>query len=96
MASSKMRQPQKKEIVSKYGGYKNKLEGNKIMRNTNIENLLNEVSASKILGISATTLRTGYRYKGLIPFVQLKNKSVRYRPSDLQKFVESHLVKATK
>jgi predicted site-specific integrase-resolvase len=66
------------------------------MRNTNIENLVNEVEASKVLGISSTTLRIGYRYKGLIPFVRMKDKCIRYRPSDLKKFVESRLVKATK
>jgi predicted site-specific integrase-resolvase len=66
------------------------------MENTNIENLVNEVEASKVLGISSTTLRIGYRYKGLIPFVQMKDKSIRYRPSDLQKFVESRLVAAKK
>ncbi len=66
------------------------------MRNTNIENLVNEVEASKVLGISSTTLRIGYRYKGLIPFVRMKDKCIRYRPSDLLKFVQSRLVKATK
>jgi predicted site-specific integrase-resolvase len=65
------------------------------MRNTNIENLLNESDASKVLGIASTTLRIGYRYKGLIPFVRMKDKCIRYRPSDLRKFVESRLVKAT-
>jgi predicted site-specific integrase-resolvase len=65
------------------------------MRNTGIENLLNESEAGKVLGIAATTLRIGYRYKGLIPFVRLKDKCIRYRQSDLQKFVESRLVKAT-
>ncbi len=64
------------------------------MENTNIENLVNEVEASKVLGISSTTLRIGYRYKGLIPFVRMKDKCIRYRPSDLQKFVESRLVAA--
>jgi predicted site-specific integrase-resolvase len=66
------------------------------MRNTNIENLLNEVEASKVLGIASETLRIGYRYKGLIPFVRMKDKCIRYRPSDLQKFVESRLVAAKK
>jgi predicted site-specific integrase-resolvase len=66
------------------------------MKNTNIENLVNEVEASKVLGISSTTLRIGYRYKGLIPFVRMKDKCIRYRLSDLQKFVESRLVKAIK
>ncbi len=66
------------------------------MRNTNIENLVNEVEASKVLGISSTTLRIGYRYKGLIPFVRMKDKCIRYRPSDLRKFVESRLVAAKK
>jgi predicted site-specific integrase-resolvase len=66
------------------------------MRDTNIENLVNEVEASKMLGISSTTLRIGYRYKGLIPFVRMKDKCIRYRPSDLQKFVESRLVEAKK
>ncbi len=64
------------------------------MRNTYIENLVNEVEASKVLGISSTTLRIGYRYKGLIPFVRMKDKCIRYRPSDLRKFIESRLVAA--
>ncbi len=66
------------------------------MRNTNIENLLNEVEASKVLGIASETLRIGYRYKGLIPFVRMKDKCIRYRPSDLQNFVKSRLVAAKK
>jgi predicted site-specific integrase-resolvase len=66
------------------------------MKDIIIENLVDEFSASKILGISPTTLRIGYRYKGLIPFVRMKNKCIRYRPSDLLKFVQSRLVKATK
>jgi predicted site-specific integrase-resolvase len=64
--------------------------------NTNTENLINEVEASKILGIASETLRIGYRYKGLVPYVRLKNNCIRYRPSDLRKFVENRLVKATK
>ncbi len=66
------------------------------MRDKNIENLINEVEASKVLGIASETLRIGYRYKGLIPFVRMKDKCIRYRPSDLQKFVESRLVGAKK
>jgi predicted site-specific integrase-resolvase len=66
------------------------------MRDKNIENLINEVEASKVLGIASETLRIGYRYKGLIPFVRMKDKCIRYRPSDLQKFVESRLVEAKK
>jgi predicted site-specific integrase-resolvase len=66
------------------------------MRDKNIENLINEVEASKVLGIASETLRIGYRYKGLIPFVRMKDKCIRYRLSDLQKFVESRLVEAKK
>ncbi len=83
-----------KSRLHKFAAEKRKVR-NKIMRNTNIENLLNESEAGKVLGIAATTLRIGYRYKGLIPFVRMKNKCIRYRPSDLLKFVESRLVKAT-
>jgi predicted site-specific integrase-resolvase len=66
------------------------------MKNANIENLINEVEASKLLGIASETLRIGYRYKGLIPFVRLKNNCIRYRPSDLREFVASRLIKSKK
>jgi predicted site-specific integrase-resolvase len=68
------------------------------MRNANIgtENLINEVEASKMLGIASETLRIGYRYKGLIPFVRMKKNCIRYRPSDLREFIASRLVKITK
>ncbi len=66
------------------------------MRNTYIENLINEVEASKMLGIASETLRIGYRYKGLIPFVRMKKNCVRYRPSDVREFIASRLVKVTK
>jgi predicted site-specific integrase-resolvase len=77
------------------GGKKRKMR-NKIMRNTYIENLINEVEASKMLGIASETLRIGYRYKGLIPFVRMKKNCVRYRPSDVREFIASRLVKVTK
>jgi hypothetical protein len=70
--------------------------GAKIMKNTNTENLINEVEASKMLGIASETLRIGYRYKGLIPFVRMKKNCIRYRPSDLREFIASRLVKITK
>ncbi len=70
--------------------------GVKIMKNANIENLINEVEASKMLGIASETLRIGYRYKGLIPFVRMKKNCIRYRPSDLREFIASRLVKVTK
>jgi hypothetical protein len=70
--------------------------GVKIMKNTNTENLINEVEASKMLGIASETLRIGYRYKGLIPFVRMKKNCIRYRPSDLREFIASRLVETTK
>ncbi len=68
------------------------------MKNVNInaENLINEVEASRMLGIASETLRIGYRYKGLIPFVRMKSNCIRYRPSDLREFIASRLVKARK
>ncbi len=66
------------------------------MKNTNTENLINEVEASKMLGIASETLRIGYRYKGLIPFVRMKDNCIRYRPSDVREFISSRLVKIAK
>jgi predicted site-specific integrase-resolvase len=59
-----------------------------------IEPLIGERAASKILGVSYDTLKKTFRYGGLINFVKYK-KGVRYRPADLQKFIDKHLVVVT-
>jgi predicted site-specific integrase-resolvase len=60
-----------------------------------IEPLLGERAASKILGVSYDTLKKTFRYGGLINFVKYK-KGIRYRPVDLQKFINEHLIVVTK
>jgi hypothetical protein len=59
-----------------------------------IEPLIGEKAASKILVVSYDTLKKTFRYGGLINYVKYK-KGVRYRPSDLQKFIDKHLVVVT-
>jgi predicted site-specific integrase-resolvase len=56
-----------------------------------IEPLVRERDAARLLGVSYETLKKTYRYGGLINYVKYK-KAVRYRPIDLQKFVQKHLV----
>ncbi len=56
-----------------------------------IEPLLGERAASKTLGVSYDTLKKTFRYGGLINYVKYK-KGIRYRPVDLQKFIEKYLV----
>jgi predicted site-specific integrase-resolvase len=56
-----------------------------------IESLIGERAASKVLGVSYDTLKKTFRYGGLINYVKYK-KGVRYRPSDLRKFIDEHLV----
>jgi predicted site-specific integrase-resolvase len=67
----------------------------KSQQNVNeIEPLLGERAAAKILGVSYDTLKKTFRYGHLINFVKYK-KGIRYRPADLQKFIDKHLVVAT-
>ncbi len=56
-----------------------------------IEPLLGERAASRVLGVSYETLKKTFRYGGLINYVKYK-KAVRYRPIDLQNFINDHLV----
>jgi predicted site-specific integrase-resolvase len=56
-----------------------------------IEPLLRERAVSEILGVSYYTLRKTFRYGGLISYVKYK-KGVRYRPSDVRKFIKEHLI----
>lgn len=53
--------------------------------------LITETEASKKLGISVATLRTWRCTRRVnIPFVKL-GKSVRYRPEDLDEFVQNNI-----
>ncbi len=52
--------------------------------------LIRELQASKILGLSYPYLKV-LRRRGLISWVQV-GRSVRYRMSDLQRYVERNLV----
>jgi predicted site-specific integrase-resolvase len=64
----------------------------KTIENANeIESLLGERASAKVLGVSYDTLKKTFRYGGLINYVKYK-KGVRYRPSDLRKFIDKHLV----
>ncbi len=63
----------------------------KVENVSEIEPLLKEKAVSKILGVSYDTLKKTFRYGGLINYVKYK-KGVRYRPSDVRKFVEKYLV----
>jgi predicted site-specific integrase-resolvase len=56
-----------------------------------IEFLLKEKAVSKILGVSYDTLKKTFRYGGLINYVKYK-KGIRYRPIDIRKFIDKHLV----
>jgi predicted site-specific integrase-resolvase len=56
-----------------------------------IEPLLREREASKVLGVSYDTLRKTFRYGGLINYVKYK-KGIRYRPCDVRKFIDRHLI----
>ncbi len=54
-----------------------------------MENLLNIESAAKALGISEKTL---YRWAGkTIPVVSLSKKAIRFRPQDIEAFIDGNL-----
>jgi hypothetical protein len=68
---------------------------------TNIEDLIkdrnrlvNEVLASRLLGVSNQTLRQSIRYKGRIPFFRV-NSRISYRVSDILAYLEKCRVEAT-
>jgi excisionase family DNA binding protein len=58
------------------------------------EQLLTEREAAPLLGVEAETLQK-WRATGRhgLPFVKLGRKIVRYRPSDITKFIERNTVK---
>lgn len=56
-----------------------------------MEQLLNEKQTAKLLSVSEEFLQ-GDRWRGpTIPYVKVGNRAVRYRVSDLEKFLESRL-----
>jgi predicted site-specific integrase-resolvase len=71
-----------------------KIREKKVENVNEIESLLSERAAAKVLGVSYDTLKKTFRYGRLINFVKYK-KGVRYRPADLQKFIDKHLVVVT-
>jgi hypothetical protein len=65
-----------------------------IKNETNLEDLttdrnrlLNEVQASKLLGVSNQTLRQSIRYKGKIQFFRV-NSRISYRAGDILDYLE--------
>jgi predicted site-specific integrase-resolvase len=56
-----------------------------------IEPLWRERETSKVLGVSYDTLKKTFRYGGLINYVKYK-KGIRYRPCDVRKFIDQHLI----
>ncbi len=71
-----------------------KITEKKIENVNEIEPLIRERAASKILCVSYDTLKKTFRYGGLINFVKYK-KGIRYRPADLRKFIDKHLIVVT-
>jgi hypothetical protein len=73
----------------------------KNVKETNIEDLikdknrlLNEVQASRLLGVSSETLRQSIRYKGRIPFFRV-NSRISYKVSDVLAYLEKCKVEPT-
>ena len=62
---------------------------------SSIESLLNETLAARFLGLSKRTLQK-WRVEGSGPaFVRILNRAIRYRPSDLQEWVEGNICNST-
>jgi excisionase family DNA binding protein len=59
-----------------------------------IDGLMSEFQAADYLGISYENLKRSLRYNGLITCVKFR-KSVRYKKSDLDEYINKHLVSAT-
>ncbi len=59
-----------------------------------IDGLMSEFQAADYLGISYENLKRSLRYNGLISFVKFR-KSVRYRKTDLDEYINGHRVSAT-
>jgi predicted DNA-binding transcriptional regulator AlpA len=64
------------------------------MMNT-IESLLDERQAAEILGLSVRFLQNRRYVGGGPPFVKISARAVRYRPSDLERWVEEHIQSST-
>ena len=61
---------------------------------TTMRSLLTQIEAAELLSLGVRTLEK-YRVTGLGPrFIKL-NKSVRYRPEDLESWVAARVVKST-
>ena len=60
-----------------------------------VESLLTERQASALLGVTIRCLQA-WRYRGGGPrFIKISNRCVRYRPSDLQQFIEDRVRTST-
>jgi predicted site-specific integrase-resolvase len=59
-----------------------------------IDGLMSEKQAADFLGISYENLKRSLRYNGLISYVKFR-KSVRYRQTDLDAYINKHRVSAT-
>ncbi len=59
-----------------------------------IDGLMSEFQAADYLGISYENLKRSLRYNGLITYVKFR-KSVRYKKSDLDDYINKHRVSAT-
>jgi predicted DNA-binding transcriptional regulator AlpA len=59
------------------------------------QSLVNENVAAKYLGLSPRTLQN-WRVRGGGPlFVRISNRSIRYRPSDIQDWIEERIRRST-
>ncbi|WP_084404752.1 helix-turn-helix domain-containing protein [Pseudovibrio sp. Ad13] len=56
--------------------------------------MITEAAAADYLGISIRTIQA-WRVRGGGPSYVKMGKSVRYRPSDIQNWIESHLTSST-
>jgi len=59
------------------------------------DNLLTTKEAAPILGVSIAFLERDRWAGATIPYIQIGNRAVRYRMSDLMKFIESRTRKST-
>lgn len=60
-----------------------------------MEPLLDERQAAEILGLSVRFLQNRRYVGGGPPYVKISARAVRYRPSDLERWVEKHLQLST-
>lgn len=57
--------------------------------------LLTTTEAAKYLGVSKAFLDRDRCYDARIPFVKLSPRAVRYRPEDLDQFIEAQMRRST-